>query len=332
MNLPVPEPRDAKALAPFRAYDGSTYYGRAQLKPAPFENAVVGGYIFLAGNSGSTALLATIADLTGDERLRGVVRRGRYLSLLGPVLGAPLLIYDLHTPKRFYNMLRVAKATSPMSIGTWILMAFSGGAVLTAAAQAGLDLWPRQRWLGTLARAASVPTALSGVGLSFYTAALMSATSTPVWAAAPRSLAVRYGSSSVASAAAVLTLGERNAAARGKLAAIEATALVTEAAAALVSDHVYKTRGVHAAFKSGAGRRERIGAVGVGLLLPLGLLAGSALLGRRSSRAQTIASMATLVGSFMLRSSMLGVGDESASRPDISFRFSTPDNLPKTRR
>ena len=36
-------------------WTGPTYYGRPQLKAAPFENPVVGGYIFLAGLSGSAA-------------------------------------------------------------------------------------------------------------------------------------------------------------------------------------------------------------------------------------------------------------------------------------
>jgi hypothetical protein len=42
----------------------------------------------------------------------------------------------------------------------------------------------------------------------------------------------------------------------------------------------------------------------------------------------TAAAISTLVGSAALRITMLGVGDQSAARPDISFRFSTPANLP----
>ena len=34
-------------------WSGPTYYGRPQLKSAPFNNWIVGGYIFLAGLSGS---------------------------------------------------------------------------------------------------------------------------------------------------------------------------------------------------------------------------------------------------------------------------------------
>ena len=39
------------------------YYGRQQLKEAPFNNWVVGGYIFLAGLSGASALLTAAGNL-----------------------------------------------------------------------------------------------------------------------------------------------------------------------------------------------------------------------------------------------------------------------------
>ena len=128
------------------SWEGQTYYGRAQLKPAPFNSLVVGSYIFLAGLSGASALIASITDLVRRSDADAVSRRGRLLSLLAPTIGSALLIYDLHTPKRFYNMLRVAKGTSPMSIGTWILVAFSGFAGLSGVARALADRRPDRLW------------------------------------------------------------------------------------------------------------------------------------------------------------------------------------------
>ena len=40
----------------------------------------------------------------------------------------PLLIADLGDPKRFHHMLRVFKPGSPMSVGTWTLLTYSGAA------------------------------------------------------------------------------------------------------------------------------------------------------------------------------------------------------------
>ena len=331
MNRPiVPERQTDRALRDFASWDGTTYYGRAQLKPAPFENPVVGGYIFLAGLSGSAAILATLADLSGGKSAKGLVRRGRYLSLLAPVIGSALLIYDLHTPKRFYNMLRVAKSTSPMSIGTWILMGFSASAGLAAAAQAISDIWPNQRWSGSAARAFGVPAAIAGMGMSTYTASLLAATSTPLWAAAPQSLAVRFGSSSMAAASAALSLGEASGAIRPKLDAITGAALATEAVAAMVSNEAYEKKGVRGALDSPSGQLEKTGATKLGVLLPLSLLAVSALVGRhRRGGLSDVAAVAVLAGSAMLRVSIMGAGDVSAERPDVSFRFSQPKNLPE---
>ncbi len=306
-----------------------TYYGRSQLKPAPFNNWVVGGYVFLAGLSGASALLAAAGDLGRGREAGGLVRRGRYLSLLAPTIGSALLVWDLHTPQRFYNMLRIAKATSPMSIGTWLLMSFTGFAGLSAAAQFGADRFG-WRWMRRAARFTQVPAAAVGAGMSTYTAALLSATSTPLWAAAPQALAVRFGSSSIASGAAALSLGERPGRNRRALDTIALAALATELMAATASHRTYRQKGVAAALDGGWGQVERMGATGAGNLLPLGLHAASLLLGRgRDSGLSRLASFAVLAGSALLRVSIMAAGDESARRPEISLGYAQPENLPE---
>lgn len=324
------EPPSVQGRPNRAGWTGPTYYGRPQLKASPFENPVVGGYIFLAGLSGSAAVIATLADLRQGAAAAPLVRRGRYLALLAPVLGAPLLVYDLHTPKRFYNMLRVAKHTSPMSIGTWILMGFSGAAGLTAAAQVGTDLWPRARGLTGLARAAQVPAALAGLGLSTYTASLLSATSTPLWAAAPRSLAMRFGASAMASAATALALTEPDPGRRRSLEGTAAAALAVELAGGAIAHATYRRRGVAGALESRAGRVEHLGATLLGTALPLGVLAASLLSRRGLPRPVTaLAAVATLAGAAALRVSIMAAGDRSAEDPNVSFRFSQPENLPE---
>ncbi|WP_298951715.1 NrfD/PsrC family molybdoenzyme membrane anchor subunit [uncultured Methylobacterium sp.] len=318
---------------PGPAWDGPTYYGRAQLKPAPFENAVVGGYIFLAGLSGSSAILAAIAEATRGTEAGPLVRRARYTALLAPTLGSALLIYDLHTPSRFYTMLRVAKATSPMSIGTWILMGFSGCAILTAAAQFAGDRGVAPRAAGVAARLAGWPAAVLGAGLSTYTASLLAATSTPLWAAAPRALAVRFGASSMAAGAAALALAETDAPTRRRLETLTAAALAVELAGDAAAAIAYRRTGVAPATRGRAGRVERFGAVGLGVVLPLGLYAARHWRNRAGrpdeSRALSVAAgVAVLAGSALLRVAVMGAGDDSAARPDVSFRFSQPDNLP----
>jgi formate-dependent nitrite reductase membrane component NrfD len=323
-TTPAPSPRTGQGLRP--GWDGPTYYGRPQLKPAPFHNGLVGGYIFLAGLSGSASLLAAIADLAGGPAAQRVVRRGRRLALLAPTIGSGLLIKDLHTPKRFYNMLRVAKPRSPMSIGTWILMGFSAGAVPTFLADA-LSRLPGLGWLRPAASVAQAPAAIGGAGLSVYTASLLSATSSPAWAAAPRALAVRFGASSVAAAASALMLGEREPGPRRALGAIAAGALATEAVAAAVQAKAYREKGVEQATEGRSGKVEKVVATGLGVALPLALFGVALVTGRR--RTAEVAAVATLAGSLALRISTLGVGDESSTRPEVSLRFAQPRNLPE---
>jgi len=305
-------------------WDGRTYYGRSQLKSAPFNKFLVGGYVFLAGLSGGGQLLSALLDLTRGAAAEVTVRRGRLLAMLAPTIGSALLVADLHTPKRFYNMLRIAKSTSPMSIGTWTLMTFSGFGGLTAAAQLLADWVLGLRWLRGVAKVSQVPAAAAGAGLGVYTASLLSATSTPLWAAAPRALAVRFAASSIASAAAALSLCTERRDVRQDLGTLCAGALVVELAATLTAEDEYRRTGVDRALDGVDGQVDRIGVVGLGILVPLGLLGGALLTGSRSRAVSGAASYLVLAGSLTMRVAVIGGGSVSASRPDISLRYAQP--------
>ena len=82
-------------------------------------------------------------------------------------------------------MLRVAKPSSPMSMGTWILSAYGPGAAVAA----GAELMPRPiaaghgwvRLVGWLARPAGLWAAATAPGVASYTAVLLSQTAVPAW-------------------------------------------------------------------------------------------------------------------------------------------------------
>ncbi|MBV9653750.1 MAG: polysulfide reductase NrfD [Acetobacteraceae bacterium] len=311
------------------AYRGETYYGRSQLKPSPF-GFMVSLYIYLAGLSGSAQMLATIGDLFGGRAARGMVRRGRWLAMLGTVCGPALLIADLHTPQRFYNMLRILRTSSPMSIGSYILTTFGLTSTVTAAAQFLADRCGWRRLLG-VARAASVPASVAGAGLSVYTAALQSSTSTPHWAVSPRSLAMRYGASSLATAAAALSLGEHrfgDPRTARRLDALAFGALLVEWIASARARGDLRRTGVAAALSGSAPERLERAAAGWGTLLPAGLFGASLLLGDRGRRASRSASLLTLASGLALRHAIMLAGNESARRPAASFAMAQPRNLP----
>src|SRR5215212_7129091 len=174
-----------------------SYYGRAVLKE-PVWSWEIPWYFFAGGLAGGRINVALMARLTGNDEL---ARRARVAALGGAAVSPVLLIMDLGKPERFYNMLRVFKPTSPMSVGTWVLSAF-GPTTGLAAAHDLLGLFPR---LGRFAEAAS---ALLGLPLATYTAVLIADTSVPVWHEARRELPLVFAASSAATAgaaAAILT-------------------------------------------------------------------------------------------------------------------------------
>jgi formate-dependent nitrite reductase membrane component NrfD len=103
-------------------------------------------------------------------------------------------------------MLRVAKPTSPMSVGTWILTLYGPFAGLAAVAETR-GLLPRRlreglvgQLLGLAARPAGLVAAVTAPAVASYTAVLLTDTATPTWHAAHRHLPfVFVGSASAAS-------------------------------------------------------------------------------------------------------------------------------------
>ena len=156
----------------------NTYYGRPVLKPSPYRWKVA-LYTFLGGLAGAAQVLATLADFIGRRRDRRMVRAGRLIAAsTGAVIGPALLVADLHTPQRWYNMLRIFRRTSPMSIGSYVLTAFG--------AFSSLALVPR------LGKVAQLPAAIAGAGMAIYTPALLASTATPLWYSAPEALGTEF--------------------------------------------------------------------------------------------------------------------------------------------
>lgn len=161
----------------------TSYYGRPVIKPAPWGPGVA-AYLFLGGVAGGSAVLGAGAQLTG----RATLCRNCRLAALGAVsLGAVALVEDLGRPERFLNMLRVIKLTSPMSLGSWILSAFSAGAGVAAVAELDqmtgerLPLGPLRGVLRAVEGPAGLEAAAFGPLLAVYTAVLLADTSTPTW-------------------------------------------------------------------------------------------------------------------------------------------------------
>jgi hypothetical protein len=166
------------------------YYGRPVLKK-PVWKPVIAVYFFTGGVAGASSTLALGARLCGHHRL---ARSALLTSLAGLAVSGPLLVVDLGKPARFANMLRVAKPTSPMSVGSWVLTAFAPGCIAAAASEVtGL--------LPAVGAAGGVLAGVLGPAVATYTAVLVTDTAIPAWHGAARQLPFLFAGSAAASAA-----------------------------------------------------------------------------------------------------------------------------------
>src|SRR5438067_8422987 len=108
--------------------DPRSYYGRPVLKE-PVWTWEIPAYFFTGGIGGASSVLSLAAKLFGNEKLS---RTALYIGAVADAISPALLISDLGRPERFHHMLRVFKVTSPMNVGSWILLV-NGGASNTAA-------------------------------------------------------------------------------------------------------------------------------------------------------------------------------------------------------
>jgi formate-dependent nitrite reductase membrane component NrfD len=177
--------------------------------------------MFLAGVAAGVVICALLLAIGG----RGRSSAARTANLLAfPLLLAVtvLLIVDLGRPERFWHMIVMSeryipaiKPWSPISLGTWLIMAFSGfsfisflhalfGGGWASALEWREGAWSRVgapellwRWLGVLL----------GLAVAIYAGVLLSVTNIPGWADSPMIPAV-YAASAPVTGIALLILVE----------------------------------------------------------------------------------------------------------------------------
>jgi formate-dependent nitrite reductase membrane component NrfD len=262
----------------------------------------VPAYFFTGGMAGASATLAAGAGALGN---RPLARRAWATALAGALASPVLLISDLGRPERFLNMLRVFKVTSPMSVGSWVLV-FSSSASTAAAALEVLDRWKPVKL------AAETVAAVLGPALATYTATLLSDTSVPAWHEGRHELPFVFGSSAGASAGAAATLflrpreaGPARRLAVGGVLAENAAMVAMEARLGLVGEPY--TKGLSGRLLWAAKATTLTGAA---------LLAKR---GRRSRGAAAFGSALILGGELLLRWGVFKAGFASARDPKYTI-------------
>jgi formate-dependent nitrite reductase membrane component NrfD len=275
----------------------SSYYGRPIIKE-PVWTWEIPTYFFTGGLAGASAALSSVAAVAGNEKL---ARTALYVGAAADLASPALLISDLGRPERFHHMFRVFKVTSPLNVGSWVLLV-SGGASTTAAT---LQLLGR---LKPVRAAASIVSALAGPPLATYTGVLVADTAVPVWHEGRRELPWIFGASAAASAgaAASLFVPPRDASPARRLAV--AGVLAEGALMQAMELRLGKIGEVYRQGEAGKFLRAAKGLAATGAAL-------LALPGRKSRAAAVAGGVLVCAGELCLRWAVFKAGFQSARNP-----------------
>lgn len=186
-----------------RATPENGYYGLPLLKKPPWTWEIP-AYFFVGGAAGAAAVIGAIADYTGADR--ELVRHARWIAAAGSVISPALLIGDLGRPERFLAMLRVFKPQSPMSVGVWTLLGFSGGAVAAAFADFLTLRYGASLPVRVLENAGQAASLAFGLPFSNYTGVLIGASVVPVWNQSVGDLPLHFAASGLGAAVGLLEI------------------------------------------------------------------------------------------------------------------------------
>jgi formate-dependent nitrite reductase membrane component NrfD len=150
----------------------------------PVWNHEIAAYFYLGGISAGSAVIGSLAEVAGGDRLKKLAHAAHYVSFATFLPCPALLIDDLGMPSRFHHMLRVFKPSSPMNLGAWVFLVHGAGATLTVMRMlAGEGKLP---FLGGIVQILP-ERLLAGLGLptslllAGYSGVLLGTTSIPVW-------------------------------------------------------------------------------------------------------------------------------------------------------
>jgi Polysulphide reductase, NrfD len=278
-----------------------SYYGRPVIKAPVWAPLDIAGYLFTGGLAGASSVIAAGAELTS----RPALARSAKLTALGALsVSGVLLVHDLGRPSKFYNMLRVFKLTSPMSVGSWILTVYApfvGTAAITDVAR----ILPRS------GRAATVVAACIGPAVASYTGVLIADTAVPAWHGAFRELPFVFVGSAVMAASGA-----------GLMAAPVAETLPVRRAAVLgavvelVAGRRLESHGlISEPYETGKGARL----LKISRALAVGGAAGAAL-GGRNRLVAGLAGAALVAGSVCTRFGVFQAGLDSADDPKYTLQ------------
>ncbi len=294
--------------------DFQSYYGRPILKVTRWKEPHLPLYLVLGEMSGAMAMVGAVAHAVGREPL---ARTARFTAAGAAYCGSVVLMADLGRPERFLHMLRVAKPTSPMSMGSWILSAHAGLASVAAAS----ELTGQLPGVGVLAGAAS---ALTGPLLAAYPGVLFADTAVPAWHSAYRELPILFVGGAMTSAGAAGLAASAVSGDRADFDAARKLAMIGAAVESVAGFGLERMHGLAAEpYRTGDGgkmlRTARYLTIGGGV---------AALAARRSRTAAALSAGLLIAGGLCAKFGVLRAGKASAADPKYVVAGQRPESVP----
>ncbi|HEY6766078.1 MAG TPA: NrfD/PsrC family molybdoenzyme membrane anchor subunit [Candidatus Sulfotelmatobacter sp.] len=311
----IVQPVGEHKAAPTEASTEHGYYGMPLLK-RPQWTVEVPLYFFVGGAAGAASVISAVGHMSSADKK--LIRDARWLAAIGGAISPALLISDLGMPSRFLNMLRVFKIQSPMSVGSWTLVAFSN----SAAAAVVLGEFQRRRPNGAikvLTDAAQIVAALTGMVLASYTGVLIGATAIPAWNEHVATLPIHFAASGMGAATSILELAGNDSAALNHI-GIGAAAIETFMGVAIERSSAPATEALRTGPSGWMMRGAGLFSGPLPLVLRLLSLRGGS--GRGSMR--RAAALASIAGSLLTRFAWIGAGKVSAADNSVPLQLDKP--------
>ena len=155
-------------------------------------------YFFIGGVSAGAYFIGSLVELLGKEKLHEISRTAYYIAFPLICITPILLIADLGSPLRFWHLFFYTKQgipymnmTSPLSVGTWALLIYSGMSFISflnvLANDGKLKSPALTNVLNIVGRIPHKVYAVLGAFFGFfvagYTGVLLNITARPLWAA-----------------------------------------------------------------------------------------------------------------------------------------------------
>jgi len=322
MSIDAPPKQPDQPITTASTQVEETYYGRPVIKGAHWRWLVI-TYFFLASLTGTSAALATLAELF--TRDRALVRVARYLALATAIPAPILLVLDLGRPERALNMFRIVKLRSMMSLGSWALLIHGLSSGALGSLQFLADVTHHDT-LGGLRRGLGLVTMPISLFVSGYTGLLLAATNVPLWARNSLLMGPTFLTSSFSSTLSLVSLvlrlvGSERPETERSLARVETICLAAELGLLLAGIRRLGSLGKPLTSGRWGSLFWPFTFVG-GVVVPLALHLSGPLRGKETNHnARAAAAILALLGSYVLRMVLMFAGKESADRPEYYFEY-----------